>query len=567
VMAGGDVVVSDRPYLRHDGGSDTTTSSCGSDASTPEPFGEGGGNRQQNEPSVAINPRNTQFIVAAANDACTAPTLTDGWLGVYISRDGGATWINSLLPGYRTDTSAEGRQSPIFGTAGNTGDPLVDWDNENRLFVGGIAFNRTMPNPSLLVTPLNAHIVVSTWRTDPESPLGVDYVRTVVVGEGTPSRAFRGRFNDKPSMRVDDWPASPHEGNVYVSWTLLLGGDMGREQIHFARSTDHGATFSKPIKVSPQVFSAQGSDIAVAPDGTVYVAWRQFNTKGSGLGDAIVIARSTDAGQTFGEPLVVRSIPPYDREDRYVTGQSTIDCGDGPLECVSGFVFHRVMTLPQAVADGKGNVYVTWEQKAPSGDNGDTYRPDGQAVVVVSKSTDRGRTWSNPARIDPTPAGHQWWPNIEFDRTTSTLVAVYYDSREDPSYAANRPPGNTAAATSPCNGGILCNVLHTYMATSTDGVSWNRTRVSTVGHQPEYEMWTDREDAFHGDYLGVDAIGGVAYGVWTDNRDVVPGTDIRESAFDGFDVHQCRPAVDQPDFCANAGGLNQNIYGARLTVR
>ena len=109
---------------------------------------------------------------------------------------------------------------------------------------------------------------------------------------------FRGRFNDKPSLRVDDWPLSPHSGNVYVSWTLYPGVS-GREQIHFARSIDHGVTFSRPIKVSPQVFAAQGSDIAVAPDGTVYVAWRQFGTNIPGVADAIVIARSTNAGETF----------------------------------------------------------------------------------------------------------------------------------------------------------------------------------------------------------------------------------------------------------------------------
>ena len=565
LTSSGDVVVTDRPYMRHDGGTDATIASCSSDATTPEPFGEGGGNRMQNEPAVAINPRNTQVIVASANDSCTSVTIVDGWLGFYVSRDGGATWLNSLNPGYRTDTSTEGRQSPIFGSASNTGDPLLDWDNDNRLFIGGVAFNRIVTNASGVVTPGNGHIIVSTWQDDPASPLGLDYLRTAIVGEGTPSSFFRGRFNDKPSLRVDDWPLSPHSGNVYVSWTLYPGVS-GREQIHFARSTDHGVSFSRPIKVSPQVFSAQGSDIAVAPDGTVYVAWRQFDTDVRGVDDAIVIARSTDAGETFGEPYIVRTIRPYDRSDRYLSGQTTVDCGDGPLECVSHFKFHRTAALPQTVADGQGNVYITWEQLVLSTDDGDTYHPDGQATAVVTRSTDRGRTWSDPARIDPTGAGHQWWPNIEFDRTTSQLVAIYYDSREDPSYGSNRPPGNTAAGTSPCYSAPECNVLNTFMAASADGISWTRTKVSTVGHQPEYEIWSNREDVFHGDYLGIDAAGGIAFGVWTDNRDVPPGVDIREPDNDGFDVLQCRPDASSPDFCANAGGLNQNIYGARVIV-
>ena len=104
------------------------------------------------------------------------------------------------------------------------------------------------------------------------------------------------------------------------------------------------------------------------------------------------------------------------------------------------------------------------------------------------------------------------------------------------------------------------------MATSGNGVSWTRTRVSTVGHQPEYELYGGRDDVFHGDYLGIDAFGGVAFGAWTDNRDVRPGVDIRETTDDGFDVLQCRADGSAPDSCPNAGGLNQNIYGARLIV-
>jgi hypothetical protein len=566
-MVSGDVLVTDRPYIRHDAGVDVTIASCGSDATTPGAGGDLGGNRQQNEPAVAINPRNLRLIAASANDSCTVVQTADGWLGFYVSRDGGTNWVNSLLPGYPTDTSTEGRESPVSNRSWNVGDPIMDWDNDNRLFLGGIAFNRANPNPSGIITPTNADIIVSTWvvHDDPASPLGMDYLRTVIVGEGTPSQFFRGKFNDKPSLRVDDWPKSPRQGNVYVAWTLYLG-IVGRPQVRFARSTDHGVTFSQPIKITPQAFSAQGSDIAVAPDGTIYVAWRQFDTNGTQLGDAIVIAKSTDAGETFGEPQVVRSILPYDRFDRDLFGNEAIDCGDGFFECVSQYVFHRTSTLPQIAVDGQGNVYATWEELVSKSDDGNTYRPDGQATAVVSKSADRGATWSVPVRVDSTGVGHQWWPNIEFDRTKSVLVAIYYDSREDASYAPNRPPGNTAAATSPCDGTLACNVLNTYVATSLDGMSWTRTKVSSVGHQPEYEMYDGRDGTFHGDYLGIDAFDGVVFGAWTDNRDVVPGVDIRESTVDGFDVLQCRANPSAPDTCPNAGGNNQNIYGAKIIV-
>ncbi len=79
-------------------------------------------------------------------------------------------------------------------------------------------------------------------------------------------------------------------------------------------------------------------------------------------------------------------------------------------------------------------------------------------------------------------------------------------------------------------------------------------------------MFGSRTVPFYGDYIWVDARGGKIFGTWTDNRNVVPGSDIRENADptqgDGFDVHQCRTSATATlDTCANAGGLDQNIYG------
>ena len=65
----------------------------------------------------------------------------------------------------------------------------------------------------------------------------------------------------------------------------------------FARSTDHGQIFSKPMIISKNVPNAQGSDIAVAPDGTIYVVWRQLPFVGtSNAGNGIVYVKSTDGG-------------------------------------------------------------------------------------------------------------------------------------------------------------------------------------------------------------------------------------------------------------------------------
>jgi hypothetical protein len=562
-----DVRITDQKYVRHDGGSDAVIANCFNDS----PGTAFGGNRQGNEPSVAIKPDEPKFIVASANDYCTVPSTVDAWEGVYVSKNGGGAWTDSLLVGYPGDTSAAGQASPLES---NSGDPILDWDNFGNLFVGGISFNRTFTvEPTSPVTPTNGHMYVATYQRDRAAPLGIKFLRTVIVGAGTPGRfPFAGRFNDKPSIRVDDGSvvASRFAGNVYVAWTLFPGG--GSDQVLFARSSDHGATFSKPIIISKNVPNAQGSDIAVAPNGTVYVFWRQFAFVGGAKEDAIVYVKSTDGGKTFSDPQTIRTIVGYDRGDAYVSGGFARDCGDGAFLCVSSFVFHRWDSLPQAIADGAGNLYVTWEEVTLAADNGDTYHPDGQSQVVVSKSTNGGATWSTPVKADSQPAGQQFAPNLAFDRSSGTLALIYWDSREDPSYSVNRPPGDLAGGRSVCGvpASAACDVLNTFIATSFDGINWTSTKVSTVGHQPEYEMFGDRDVPFHGDYNWVDAAGGTIFGAWADNRDVLPGSDPRESVQDGFDVLQCRTQNPDGSFsgdtCANAGGLNQNIFGAALST-
>jgi hypothetical protein len=131
--------------------------------------------------------------------------------------------------------------------------------------------------------------------------------------------------------------------------------------------------------------------------------------------------------------------------------------------------------------------------------------------------------------------------------------------------------GNMANATS-CG----TDIVRTFAATSTNGgASWTSLQVSDVGHQPQYEMFGNRQVPFQGDYNWVSIVddGGdlEAYVTWTDNRNVVPGTDPRETVQDGFDVWQCRVLGTDgvtygADRCANAGGVDQNIYGNRLSI-
>jgi hypothetical protein len=147
--------------------------------------------------------------------------------------------------------------------------------------------------------------------------------------------------------------------------------------------------------------------------------------------------------------------------------------------------------------------------------------------------------------------GHQYFSDI--DAHDGRLVAVWQDNRTDDAYSVQRPINNRLDSSGRAVSSGT-DAVATYAATSTDGVTWDPVgQVSSVTHQSSYEMFGSRDIPFQGDYNWVAiadgngaAAGGLfAYMVWTDNREVVPGADPRETEaengfVDGFDVQQCR---------------------------
>jgi hypothetical protein len=521
-------------YVRYDGGTDASTAGCST------------GRRPQNEPTVAIDPSDTEVVVAGSNDYCRQTVGGDVWAGYHRSTDGGLTWRHSLVPGYPGDESAAGQASPLSGQCAAAGDPTQAFDADGRLFYAFICFNRTKP--------VNGSVYVASYGDH-----GATYERTVLIKKGTPSGLFlTGLFQDKINLTVDQ-TSGPGSGNVYVAWSQY-DGFAPTNAVLFSRSTDHGLSFSRPVRVTPvELGTASFADLAVGPDGAVYLTYLTYPSSARPTWD-IWLSKSTDQGRSFGPARHVDTITAFDSDQFSQNG--FVDCGDGPFACPTGFTFSRFFSSSAVAADQDG-VHVVYTAETPAG----------QAKIFIRNSPD-GVSWTTPpAAIDAVPVGHQWFPDI--GAADGALTVVFNDSRADPAYSPDRPPGNTAAGV---NSG---DVVNAFAARSTDGgLTWTETQVSSHGSNYGWETHGARRVGFWGDYNYVSAVPGAVHVVWTDSRDLVPGTDPREVGpdddMDNFDVFQpCvyvpndinAPAYQSPlieDPCLSQGGLDQNLYGARL---
>jgi hypothetical protein len=190
----------------------------------------------------------------------------------------------------------------------------------------------------------------------------------------------------------------------------------------------------------------------------------------------------------------------------------------------------------------------------------------GQGAIYLAKKVGNG-AWTAPGLLAQTPVGHQLFPDINADG--GYLFALWHDSRNDPGYSVQNPPGNDTATDA--QGFHLPTVgLETWGASSDNGgASWTVGPLSSGPQMPNYEMFGDRRVPFHGDYNYISSVGNFAFGTWTDTRQVVGGDDPRYDGGSGFDVNQCRTqdtsGAWSADTCPNAGGLDQDIFGAAFS--
>jgi hypothetical protein len=116
---------------------------------------------------------------------------------------------------------------------------------------------------------------------------------------------------DKPWIAVDNFPGQG-QGTVYVAFSRFLFTSTGLKDqgIYLTRSTDGGSSWGPsggvPIttpKGNQGAINAAGAWVAVGPDHSVYVFWWDFSD-----GAAIRMSKSTDFGATFSKPVIAAGL-------------------------------------------------------------------------------------------------------------------------------------------------------------------------------------------------------------------------------------------------------------------
>jgi hypothetical protein len=552
---------------------------------------------RQNEPAVAMDPRNPNVLIASSNDYCgvyagsTTAFVAAGpiWLGYYRSEDGGASFRSSLVPGYPGDVSPYAALAQI--RTASAGDPAIAWDNHGRVFLG--AESSDDPNGS-------KKTFGDEWVARFDNPLGDSgptqldgkrFLGSTIVAKGSSAPNVLGKFNDKTAIEADR-TGGACDGNVYFAWSRFTG--VGIANIYFSRSLDHGATWSAPMLLTNNLANVQDPSIAVTGNGHVYVTF-DIGALKNGQPNGIGVAKSTDCGATFSDAQVLTTYIPYnaldvqtpqpilspgsainDPLDTKVTSPGALasDCGDFDSACQSGYTFFRRASSTQSKADqqDKANefIYAVFDATIPgtvvsSGTSYGSLSPgvasqSGAYFVRYDGATGVATT---PRLIDPQRTGHQLFAAISVD--AGVLYALWWDSRYDPNYSPQRPVGNDAA-------GNVGPSLDVFASKSTDrGAHWlTPVRLTNTTTNPNYEQFSDRAVPFAGDYLWITSVGQNAFGAWTDWRNTVSGTDPREIPVtnEGADVKQCRtfsPSLGwSGDQCPHDGGLDQDIYGMRV---
>ena len=303
------------------------------------------------------------------------------------------------------------------------------------------------------------------------NPSGGNWIDRIVCQKSTNNGTSysNGAFTGLNGTKAQDkqWGIIDTKTNaIYITWTQFdsYGSSNPNDSSHilFSKSTDGGLTWSAAKRLDAKGGdcidsdnTVEGAVPAISPNGQLNVAWAGT--------DGLYYSKSKNSGATFSKPKVISSI---------VGGWDYTIPG-----------LDRCNGLPVTVCDNsngpnRGTIYINWTDQR----NG-----TGNTDVWLIKSTNAGKTWSQPVRVnDDNSNRHQFLTWMTVDQTNGNLYFVFYDRRN---YTDNK--------------------TDVYMARSTDGGQ------TFVNFKISETAFTPVSSVFFGDYTNVSVTNNIVRPIWT----------------------------------------------------
>ena len=144
--------------------------------------------------------------------------------------------------------------------------------------------------PQIVVSKNNVYAV---WMDNTSGNYDIIFAKSTDGG-----KSFGNPVNVSQTGLDSGYPQLAISGDsVYVTWTETLSDN--NYDVYFAKSTDAGTTFDKPINLSNNKGGSGWPQVAV--DGDIYVSWVDATTGNY----EILITKSSDGGVTFEKPVTM----------------------------------------------------------------------------------------------------------------------------------------------------------------------------------------------------------------------------------------------------------------------
>ena len=483
-------------------------------ASTPKPASidsavqvdqDAGAARAHTAPAVAVHPKNDEIVAVAEADALS------GKCAVYVSSNAGLSWSATATP----KIPAEWPNCAFvpFG-------PVVDvaFGPDGTLYYAFSGFNPTTKQSRVFLA--RSSDLGGTWDTSmlpwiapdlSKGEAGVDSVPSIAVDPHNAQHVWVGWGSNWATYTLN---ANVLQGKLYY-WDVI-------ERVYVASSTDGGRTFGDAVNVGDGLRMSTAAEgvkpppqVVAGNNGEVFAFFGEYARggtrdvrEGSAPPAHIYQAVSRDGGRT------------YDK--------STIFTGPTPT-ATSDWTW-----VPRAGIDRRnGNLYTVWENMSSTND---------PVQISAIRSTDGGRTWSQPNKVNDVVPQRQWnypeaYPSMSVAPNGRVDVA-WYDWRNDPYWTPDAKKG------------VLQDVYYSH--SDDGGLTWSANQRMN-DRAIDRHIGVSNQGGIRGP-VGIASRNAVAYVAWDDTRN---GTELGQSQ----DIYFTRARLAEADALFSGSGGSTSALG------